>query len=126
MYEVDRMVAVIKPTQIFVDWVNTHIAEGEEPVTLEDLLIDCTAILIPPFDEASDAVEYIEALYTEIFETELETWFLDEAFWPEKRTFQLFNEWFNVEFHSLVFDLAGVDDLEDTERSGNAGSTTLQ
>ena len=40
------------------------------------------------------------------FELELVEWVQDEAQWPEKRDFPTFLEWFDVESHSMVFDLA--------------------
>jgi hypothetical protein len=29
--------------------------------------------------------------------------------WPENKTYKMFQEWFDVEFHSMVFDLLQSD-----------------
>ena len=38
----------------------------------------------------------------------LGSWMLDEAVWPAKRTRAMFEKWFDVSIHSMVFDFAGV------------------
>ncbi len=118
LYEVDRMVVILRPTQAFLDWVNSHAQNENEKVTLNALQEDCTALLIPPFDTLPDAEEYLENSFAEIFENELEGWFIDPSYWPENRTYKLFNEWFNIDFHSLAFDLAYGDEIETEEFTG--------
>ncbi len=41
-----------------------------------------------------------------LFEQELVGWSQDEDAWPTKRDFHTFLEWFDIEFHSMVLDLA--------------------
>lgn len=109
MYEVDRMVAILRPTQLFVDWINSHVEVSDEKITLDILQEDCTALLMPPFENSLEAEDYIEERYLEIFENELEGWYIDNTLWPTNRPFALFMEWFSIEFHSLAFDLASSD-----------------
>jgi hypothetical protein len=45
----------------------------------------------------------------EIFEEQLRGWWTDETTYPANRTLQKFQEWFDVEFHSMVFDLGDYD-----------------
>lgn len=105
MYEIDRIAAVVRPTKAFLDWVNKNCrSPGEENLVLEEVQSDCTVLLLPLFDDAVEAENYIESIYKEIFENEIEAWSLDPAAWPENRTYELFQQWFFVEFHSFVFD----------------------
>ena len=39
------------------------------------------------------------------FEHSLNEWFTDETMWPKNRTRKMFHEWFDIEFHSMVWDM---------------------
>jgi hypothetical protein len=52
-----------------------------------------------------ESLEYIQAFKREIFEIELDSWSRDTTIWPKKRTPTMFDEWFDLEFHSMIFDL---------------------
>jgi hypothetical protein len=52
-----------------------------------------------------DAQKYIRAFKLEIFTIELGSWYRDPNIWPRKRTLAMFDEWFDLEFHSMVMDL---------------------
>ena len=47
----------------------------------------------------------VELHWEEIFEYELNAWMRDASTWPSNRTLTLFQQWFDVEFASMVFDL---------------------
>ena len=72
--------------------------------------------MIPNFETDDDAWEILEDLWDRIFEAELWDWHTDMSRWPQNRTFEMFEEWFHVEFHSVVEDLCDdeiiVDDSE--------------
>ena len=42
----------------------------------------------------------------------LEGWLRDESMWPRNRTFQMFEEWFEIQMCSLVQDLYCGEPLE--------------
>ena len=96
---VNRGVLIIKPKQPFLDWADR--LPDPTPVTLAQLREDCTAILIPDVD---DAEAYLRRIYRSIFEMELDGWHRDESFWPQKRDYRTFRAWFDVEWHSMVWD----------------------
>ncbi len=52
--------------------------------------------------------------YETLFKNELEGWYTDESSWPQKRDYKTFNEWFDVECHSVILDLVG-DEIVDNE-----------
>ena len=100
---INRAVAIIGPRQPYLDWA-TGISEPGDDVTLDELRTDCTAILIPDFDTPAESEAFIAGLAGELFEMELEAWDRDPATWPEDRSYKVFQEWFDVEIHSIVLD----------------------
>ena len=48
-----------------------------------------------------------------IFETELESWYIDKKLWPKKRSLKLFREWFTVECHTMIEDTVVGSPIED-------------
>jgi hypothetical protein len=108
MFIVDRIVAIIRPKQKMLEWLHQH-PEVQASFSLSDLQSDCTALLIPPFESPRQAKEYIKQSYLEIFEGELISWGLAKTSWPTDRTFELFNDWFNIDFHSVVLDMGYVE-----------------
>lgn len=113
MRDINRSLIILKPKQPFLDWLKTQ-DDKLEDLTLERLAEDSTAYLIPELwdDKAQD--EILKVLYADLFEEELEAWWQDETVWPKKRSFKTFEEWFEVDFHSLVFDLC-LEPLYDEE-----------
>ena len=81
MYFVDRSVAVIKPKQPFLDWLN-QAPDNDMDLALDSLRTDCTVILLPEFDEPEEGVAYIDEIYEQLFKMELASWYEDEALWP--------------------------------------------
>lgn len=121
MYDIDRIVTIIKPKQAMFDWLLKQ-PEIEQDLTLEELRKDCTALLIPICEDEEQATQFIASIFENIFANELATWNPDESSWPEHRTFEMFLEWFELEFHSLVFDLVPDEDFEEDDEN----SATLQ
>jgi hypothetical protein len=101
---IDRAVIIVKPKQPFVDWIQAHPDSAGLNLTLEQVREDSTAYLIPDLDSDQDAEEYIKDLSSDIFEIELESWYRDDQFWPKKRDYRKFLEWFEIEVHSMVID----------------------
>ncbi len=102
MYLINRAVAILKPKQPLLDWL----ASLPDPTTLtiEQVRQDCTALLIPDCDRLEEAVVYIEQIYRDVFEMELEDWWRDRRLWPAKRDYSTFAEWFEIEIFSMVMD----------------------
>ncbi len=107
MYEVNRSVVIVKPKQPFADWLATLDVEWPQdaPPSLMQLREDCNAFLIPPAEDVMDAKDYIRQHWQDIFEGELADWTEDESEWPAKRTPNIFQQWFEVELHSVLTDL---------------------
>ncbi|MBL7161183.1 MAG: hypothetical protein ISS57_01150 [Anaerolineales bacterium] len=104
MKMVNRNSFVVKPKQPYVDWINAQ-PDQDTPVSLAEIHRDCTTYLIPEMIGEEDAQEYIQAFKLEIFAIELDSWYRDPKTWPKKRTLAMFDDWFDLEFHSMIFDL---------------------
>ena len=46
---------------------------------------------------------------------ELDGWYADESLWPKKRDYRTFRAWFDVEWHSMVFDASDGALLREVE-----------
>ena len=105
MNEVNRGVLVLKPKEKFVAWVNASDEEGEV-LTLDEASQDSTAYLTPEIEDDNELREFLEQNCDLLFEQELVGWVQDEDQWPATRDLPTFLEWFDVEYHSMVLDIA--------------------
>jgi hypothetical protein len=100
-----RCVVVIKPKQPMIDWLK-KIDPSDDP-SLEDIREDSHAYLVPDYEEAPDiekAIEkYLKSNYEGIFLNELSAWYQAPEMYP-KMTYPLFLDWFEISYHSMVFD----------------------
>ncbi len=112
MYQLDRYVAIVRPEQPFLAWLN-GLAEYEPlDLDLEQVRSDCTALLIPQFDDEDEATAFVYRLWDQLFESELQDWTDNQALWPQGRSAELFMEWFSVEVHTTVVDLVEEEQAE--------------
>ena len=123
MFEVNRTVLVVKPKQPFLAWAHSLDDESKD-LTLERLREDCTAYLVPEIQYDSEQRQVLEWCFELLFEEELEGWHTEPKDWPQDRNLEMFLEWFEVEFHSLVFDLCDyqiqvIDYESDDAHEGN-------
>ena len=104
MDSVNRTAVVIKPKQPFIDWLNS-IPEESINFTLEQISNDNITFLIPEHDDPKDSENYIRKRFDQIFEWELFGWITTEELWPQNRNWKMFQEWFEIEINSEIFDL---------------------
>ncbi|MCW5588043.1 MAG: hypothetical protein KIT27_00115 [Legionellales bacterium] len=104
MFELNRIAFVIKPTELMYEWIQTLPQDNSE-ITLEDIREDGTVLLLPDY-EYDEVWDYFESMAITIFENELASWTPNEDLWPSDRSLEMFREWFELEQHSLVIDLA--------------------
>lgn len=108
MYEVKRVAAVVKPTQKMLDWIKEK-TDTNHKLTLENLRSDCLTLLIPSFKGPKQADAFIKDIFPGIFENELLAWGIQEEHWPKERDYDTFKDWFNIELHSLIFDIGDLE-----------------
>jgi len=124
MTQVNRSLIVVKPKQPFLDWALSleHFPEGLELKQLRD---DSTAYLIPEYELLEERMEILEWCAGFVFDEELRSWYTDESLWPAVRDLEIFLEWFDVEFHSLVFDLDNQSPLEHVAYGSEPGAPLI-
>jgi len=104
MQSINRTAVIVKPKQPFIDWLNS-MPEDSSNYTLEHISKDNITFLIPEYDSPNGAVDYIRKKHSLIFEWELWGWITAEEYWPKNRNWKMFNDWFEIEINSEVFDL---------------------
>lgn len=109
-YTLNRASVTLKPKRPLVDWLHKiDRSIGNDPIGAHDPLNEPGDVFLIPGDEVidsrEDAVKWIEKSWANFFEFELGKWVIDDQLWPKKRTLTLFREWFDIEYHSMVWDL---------------------
>lgn len=106
---INRGIVIIKPKQPFVDWLNQlPDADAENPYSLETLREDRTVLLIPDMPSLEDMEAFINPLKPDLFEGELLNFTDEPKDWPEDLTAKRFDQWFELETHSMVYDAAAI------------------
>ncbi len=107
----NRSVVMVSPRQPYRDWA----AGLDDSGVVPDDEGERTVYLIPNFDNDDDAWEFLEEVYDEIFDNELWSWHADPADWPPDRSFEMFQQWFDIEFHSVVEDLCDYEIVDEDD-----------
>ncbi|GKW50232.1 hypothetical protein [Halomonas sp. NCCP-2165] len=112
----NRSALSVKPTQPFLDWINSlEPTVGEDDLTLDDIDRESTIYLIPEMDTPEALQAFVRERYLEILETELRAWEEDERLWPETLDWALFQRFLRVEHSYLAMDLDDEAPLEISE-----------
>ncbi len=101
---INRNAIVVKAKQPLYDWINALCPEI--PIFEKE---EGTVYLIREKDDNEAIERWIKRNFERIFVSELNGWYTDEAGWPQKRTYKVFQEWFEVEIHSLILDLEDME-----------------
>lgn len=110
---VNRAAVILKYKQPFIQWINDADPYNDNPgITFDRANNERTVYLIS--DEDADAFdEWLSLNYMILFENELEDWYTDESLWPKDRNRKIFDEWFNVECHSVLIDTVGSEIVDE-------------
>jgi hypothetical protein len=101
----NRAAIIVKPKHPYIVWANALDEHG--PKLVLDSQPEHTIYLIDDVSEYIFDVEaFVRPYFEAIFEHELGAWHRLEDDWPSKRDYVTFLEWFDVEVHSMVLDLA--------------------
>ena len=74
MDTINRSALIVKPTQLFLDWLH-EVDPTSTHLTLEDLQREPTIYLVPECDSQDQAIEYLGESVGEIFEEHLDGWY---------------------------------------------------
>jgi len=73
-----------------------------------------SAFLLPELELEEDVIEWVEENASWLFEFQLAAWTDDESSWPSPRDLKTFKEWFRIDIHNVVVDVAD-DEIEGEE-----------
>jgi hypothetical protein len=65
---------------------------------------DPTVFMLPGYENDEEQREVLHGFWPALFETMLDGWLRDPERWPQDRTFEMFEEWFDVQMMSTVRD----------------------
>lgn len=113
---IPSLVLAVIPKKGFISWLQQLIATleiqlpaNEKKLDEIDLHRNCPLFLLPFFTDSNETQKFIEDNYKAIFINSLYLWFEDTRFWPkeipDKMTYALFKEYFDLELHSRFYDL---------------------
>ena len=115
MRVINRTAISITAAQPFIDWTRRQDATvNNGMLTLPRAQPFGTAYLLPEFELEEDVHEWVEDNAAWLFEFQLSSWSDDESAWPQPRDLKTFREWFRVDVHSVVVDVAD-DEIEGEE-----------
>jgi hypothetical protein len=109
---INRGAILLKYRDPAIRWINEADPYDEDPgITHKELQQDRTVYLVSPEDADGEAAvqRWVESNFRTLFESELSGWYTDRKLWPEPRSLEVFYEWFDVEYHSMVIDTVGEE-----------------
>lgn len=107
---INRTAISIVGAKPYVDWTRrTDSSVDRSPVVVARATPYGTAVLLPELELEEDVQEWVEENAEWLFELQLSAWTDDEAAWPVPRDLKTFKEWFRVDIHNMVVDVADTD-----------------
>jgi hypothetical protein len=107
---VNRTAISIVGAQPYIDWTRQTDSTAERgTVSVPRATPFGTAVLLPEFELEEDVQEWVEENAGWLFEFQLSAWTDDESTWPATRDLRTFREWFRVDVHNVVVDVADTD-----------------
>jgi len=115
MRVLNRTAVSVTGARPYIDWTRrTDSDAAKGALTVRRAKPYGSAFLLPEFELEEDVQEWVEDNAAWIFEVQLAAWTDDESSWPATRDLATFREWFKVDIHSVVVDVA-EDDIEGEE-----------
>ena len=109
MRVINRTAVTITGAQPFIDWMRDTDADfNRGAITVPRAKAYGSAFLLPEFDLEEDLQEWVEENVAWLFDFQLSAWTEQEETWPENRDLKTFREWFRIDIHSVVVDVAPI------------------
>lgn len=110
-FTINRHLIVLMPKQPVLDWIR-RVDPNPPDLTLDQLRLEQNAFLVPDdLDGQQDAERWVQRRWQMFFESFLAEWYTVESWWPQKRTFKMFKDWFDIQYHSMVWDMAASEPI---------------
>lgn len=114
---INRTAVILKYKAPAIKWINEiELQQGDKNLTSEeDVNSNDQNIYLISEDENTPESTYIwcEQNYKILFMTELEDWYIDKKLWPNELSYKLFNQWFDINWHSTIIDTVDNEPLLD-------------
>jgi hypothetical protein len=113
---INRAALLLRYKTPAVQWINEAFPGEDNPgITAASVNRERVVYLISDKDgESDESVRvWVRKNFKVLLEAELERWYTDADLWPQRRDFNLFLDWFDVEYHTVVIDTVGGD-IHDT------------
>jgi hypothetical protein len=111
----NRTAVTVTGAQPYLDWMLHHDADRDRGhITVARAKPYGAAYLLPEFELEEDVQEWVEENAGWLFEFHLSAWTEDESAWPATRDLKTFREWFRIDIHNIVVDMA-EDEIEGEE-----------
>lgn len=95
-----RTAIILKPLAPYINWVKESLGVDFDPADEE--MKDFNSYLVA--EDLYACEDWIEENYENMFALELADWAEDESEWPQNRTYEMFQEWFDIEYSSMIYD----------------------
>ena len=104
---INRAAFILKYKAPALQWINQvgdQLLTG--PTTLQDVNSDRTVYLIADdiADDPEKLEQWVQMNLQVLFESELDEWVNDSELWPDNLDYDLFDQWFSPECHTMVVD----------------------
>ena len=115
MRVINRTAVTLVGAKPYLDWTLEKEADfNRGALTVARAKTYGTAFLLPELELEEDVQEWIEENAVMLFEFALSAWTDDESAWPASRDLKTFREWFRIDIHNVVIDVA-ADEIEGEE-----------
>ncbi len=115
---INRAALLLCYKQPAINWINESDPDNDaSEIDQVQVNEERTVYLIPDKAAASDETvrAWVELNHIALLEHELAGWVADESLWPQGLNLTLFDDWFDVECHSIVLDTSDDAIIEEDE-----------
>jgi len=110
MRVINRTAVTVVGAQPYLDWTRQNDAAfNRNALTVARARTYGSAFLLPELELEEDVHIWVEENADWLFEFQLSAWTDDQASWPPTRDLKTFRQWFRVDIHSIVVDVADED-----------------
>ncbi len=111
----NRSAIIVRPRRPYLEWAKRDDSGDVAEEVFESLRSEPHVYLLPEYDDAVSQKEVLEDFWPAVFAAMLAGWVTNDALWPKRRNFQMFQDWFEIQIGSAVEDLYLDEPLKDVE-----------
>jgi len=101
-----RAAVSVRPLKPYLEWAKLDDDGGQQAERVyESLRMKPHAFLLPECVDPAAQEAVLRDFWPDIFASMLNGWLRDEAQWPQPRTREMFEQWFELTWISMVEDL---------------------